>query len=67
MTQNNLHLIPEVILNLVDKFKTATHENEIYNMRLRLEATRDYLNNALAKKTTDSLAFQYMKTKNKRH
>lgn len=53
MNHEQLNLVPEIIFNLVDKFKAATRENEMYNMQLRLEACRDYLNEALAKKKPD--------------
>jgi len=36
MNHEQLNLVPEIIFNLVDKFKAATRENEMYNMQLRL-------------------------------
>lgn len=44
---NNLHLIPEILINIADKFKTSKHTNEKFNLQLRLEACRDYVINAL--------------------
>jgi hypothetical protein len=47
MKQHNLYLVPELIINLVDKFKAATNENEKYYLSLRLESVKDYITDAL--------------------
>ena len=55
----NEHLVPELVINIVDKFKNAKMENEVFNMQLRLEACRDYINEALEKKNKPSGSMIY--------
>ena len=45
----NQHLIPELIINLVEQFVKANSENEKFNLEIRLEAIRDYLDKTLKK------------------
>ena len=46
----NEHLLPELIVNLVDQFNKATRENEFYSLQQRLEAIRSFVDSALQKK-----------------
>jgi hypothetical protein len=55
----NLHLVPELVINLCDKFKLAKHENEILNMQLRLEACKEYIEETLNSKKNNF--FNYRK------
>jgi hypothetical protein len=46
----NEHLIPEIIFNVVEKFKVSTNQNEKLNLQFRLEAIRDYVSESLESK-----------------
>jgi hypothetical protein len=49
----NEHLIPVSILDLVDKFNNSKNENEKINYQLRIEAVRDYCDQAVKKHLAD--------------
>lgn len=40
----NVHLVPEIIINLVDQYKAAKKQNEIYVLEDRLNAIVEYIN-----------------------
>lgn len=44
---HNQHLVPEIILNLVDQYRKATGQNERYVLEDRLRAIVLCINNAL--------------------
>lgn len=44
---NNEHMLPVAIIDLVSKFKSAKNENEKMNYRFRIEAVRDYCDEAV--------------------
>jgi len=47
MNKESLYLVPEIVINLIDKFKACTNQNELFNLRIRLETTRDFINETL--------------------
>ena len=44
---NNLHLVPQILIDVAEKYKTSKNQNELLNLQLRLEACREYINIAL--------------------
>ena len=53
---NNLHLVPEIIINVCDRLKANdVRENERQNIILRLEETVKYINASLRKDTRPSV------------
>ena len=45
----NDHLLPVNVIDLVEKFNTAYNENERLNYQFRIEAIRDYCDQAVKK------------------
>jgi predicted fused transcriptional regulator/phosphomethylpyrimidine kinase len=43
----NLHLVPEIVINIAESLQKPRHINEEASLQLRLEAIRDYCNEAL--------------------
>lgn len=43
----NEHLLPVSVIDLVEKFNNAKNENEKLNYQFRLEAVRDYCDEAV--------------------
>jgi len=50
MNKESLYLVPELVINLVDKFRATTNQNESLNLRIRLETIRDFINESLQSK-----------------
>lgn len=46
---NKIHLVPVVVLDIVDNLSKTKHENAILSYIDRLEAIRDYCDGALKK------------------
>lgn len=44
---NNLHLVPVVVLDIVENMSKTKHENAVLSYTARLEAIRDYCDAAL--------------------
>jgi len=61
--QNNEYLIPVLIVDLCHKYKDATNTNEQDNLKLRLEATRNYID-AYLNKPSGSMIFKVDKGTN---
>ena len=55
----NKHLLPELIINLVDQYKKATRQNEAYSHQLRLEAIKEYVTEALKVDGADAFIKTY--------
>lgn len=60
----NQHLIPELIINLVDQFAKATSQNEKLSLEMRLQTIRDYLDGVLKKFQTSELDRHFPNRKN---
>ena len=51
---DNTHLLPEIVINLVEKYEKA-RGNEEFNLQLRLEAIRNLTDKALNNKKKDGV------------
>lgn len=49
----NEHLLPVNVIDIVDKFNNTTNNNEKFNYQLRVEAIRDYCDQALKKQLSN--------------
>lgn len=55
---NNLHLVPANVIDIVEKLnKKNVFYNEEQNYLLRLEAIRDYCNDAIGKANNKNVLF----------
>jgi hypothetical protein len=62
----NLHLVPAIVIDLVDKINdNITRENEKNNYVLRLEAIREYTNVCLATYSKNKNSFLNTKKKHR--
>jgi hypothetical protein len=51
----NAHLVPEIIINLVDQYKAAKRQNEIYALEDRLNAILEYVNESIKDATKTNI------------
>lgn len=53
---DNLHLVPQIIIDLAQKLNTKPiNQNEYYNYQLRLETIIEYAKNALTQAEKNSI------------
>ena len=47
MNQNKIHMVPQIVVDVAENLMNAKHDHMRDNYTLRLEAIRDYCNEAL--------------------